>query len=57
MHQSRMFSIHSRYTFVQRSGTKRIRPSFTASIAGRASGFIFTNHCGESRGSTIVWQR
>ena len=57
MHQSRMFSIHSRYTLFQRSGTNRTRPSLSASMAGRASGFIFTNHCGDRRGSTTVWQR
>ena len=34
-----------------------MRPSRTASIAGSASGFIFTNHCGLVIGSTVVPQR
>ena len=34
MHQSRIFSIQSRYTLFHRSGIKRIRPSFTAAAAG-----------------------
>ncbi|OQA84560.1 MAG: hypothetical protein BWY28_02882 [bacterium ADurb.Bin236] len=54
MHQSRMFSSQSRYTLVQRSGTKRVLPSFTASIAGPASSFILTNHCRLKYGSTAL---
>ena len=34
-----------------------ILPSFTTSIAFFASGSIFTNHCGESIGSTALPQR
>ena len=34
-----------------------MRPSSTALIAGSASGFIFTHHCIETSGSTMVRQR
>jgi hypothetical protein len=34
-----------------------MRPSSTASMAGSASGFILTNHCVETSGSTMVLQR
>ena len=34
-----------------------MRPSRTALIAGSASGFICTNHCLETSGSTTVLQR
>ncbi len=57
MHQSRMFSIQCSYTFFHRSGVKVIVPSRDAASAGSASGFIFTNHCSDRRGSTTVWQR
>jgi ABC-type phosphate transport system ATPase subunit len=39
------------------SGTIRVRLSRTAASAGSASGFTLTNHCGESAGSTTLWQR
>jgi hypothetical protein len=35
----------------------RVSPLRTASMAGPASGFVFTNHCMLSAGSTTVWQR
>ena len=57
MHQSCMFSIQLKYIFDQRSGTNLTSPDFTASMAGSASGFIFTNHCFERRLSTTSWQR
>jgi len=34
-----------------------VSPFFTAFIAGSARGFIFTNHCVETFGSTVVPQR
>ena len=34
-----------------------MRPSSTAAMAGSASGFILTNHCVETSGSTAVLQR
>ena len=36
---------------------KRVCPCSTASMAGRARGSIFTNHCLESSGSSTVSQR
>ena len=60
MHQSRMFSIQLKYTFSKCSGTMRMRPERTASIAGSASGLIFTNHWVETIGSMISpprWER
>src|SRR5580658_4510210 len=53
MHQSRMFSIQLKNVFSQLSGTKRIRPSRTAAMAFAAIGFVLTNHCVETSGSTI----
>jgi hypothetical protein len=44
MFQSRIPSIQSMYTFVQRSGWNCTRPSRTAWIAGAASGFMRQNH-------------
>ena len=44
MHQSWMLCIHWKYVFDQFSGTKRMRPSSTALIAGSASGAIRTYH-------------
>ena len=44
MHQSWMLCIHSKYVFVQFSGTNLTRPSSTAAIAGSASGFVRTYH-------------
>ena len=41
----------------QLSGTNSMRPLSTASIAFSASGFIFTNHCVETSGSTTSSQR
>jgi hypothetical protein len=52
-----MFFIHDMYVLVHVSGTNRVRPSWTAAIASFASGSTFTNHCGDSRGSTTVAQR
>ena len=57
MFQSRMFSSQWMYTPSHRSGAMRMRPSRTAASAGSASGFIFTNHWSDSRGSTTVSQR
>src|SRR6202158_1005368 len=57
MHQSRMLRIHSKYSVRRFSGTISTSPRSTAAIAGSASGFIFTNHCVEARGSIIVPQR
>ncbi len=57
MFQSRMPSSQFTYTACQRSGAMRIVPSRTASSAGSASGFIFTNHWSDRRGSTTVSQR
>src|SRR4030042_3114109 len=54
IHQSRIFSIHSKYVFSQRAGTIFVRLSFTASMAGSARGFVFTNHCRERLGSTMA---
>ncbi len=41
----------------KRCGTNLMRPSRTASMAGRASGSARTNHCSESSGSTMVPER
>ena len=49
-----MLRIQWKYVFVQDSGTNLVRPCSTASMAGFASGSIFTNHCGDRRGSTTV---
>ncbi len=57
MHQSRIFSIQLKYVFLKRSGTKFVRLSWTASIAGFAKGSMRTNHCSEIFGSTTEWQR
>src|SRR5579871_4666981 len=57
MHQSRMLYIHSKYVLAQFAGTKVMRPSSTALIAGSARGFIFAHHCVETSGSTMVLQR
>jgi len=48
-----MFSIQLRYVFSNRSGTKISSFVRATSIAGSASGFIFTNHCVETSGSTF----
>ena len=45
------------YVFAHSSGMIRVRPSRTASSAGSASGFIFTNHCVEIIGSTMAPER
>ena len=55
--QSRMFSIQWKYVRSKRLGTNSMRPSRTASMAGRASGSARTNHCSEMIGSTIVPER
>ena len=34
-----------------------MRPSFTAAMAGSASGCMLTNHCWLTMGSTMVSQR
>ena len=53
MHQGRMFSSQFRYTPVQGfSGWNLIVPSFTTSIAGRASLSMSQNHWSEISGST-----
>src|ERR1700722_17479871 len=57
MHQSRILRIHSKYSVRRLSGPISMSPRSTAAIAGSASGFIFTNHCVEARGSIIVPQR
>lgn len=57
MHQSFTFSIQLKYIFANLSGIKVVFLSITAFMAGRASGFIFTNHCFETIGSIAVWQR
>ncbi len=57
MHQSWMLRIHAMYVLVQPSGMKRVRPSSTAAMAGRASGSIFTYHWSERSGSSTVSQR
>jgi hypothetical protein len=57
MHQSWMFSIHSKYVFSHCAGTIRVSPSRTARMAAAASGFVFTNHCVLSAGSTTVRHR
>ncbi len=51
MHQSLMLRIHSKYVRSQFSGTKRMRPSSTARIAGAASGAMRTYHWSVSQGS------
>src|SRR5579883_2975854 len=56
MHQSRMLRIHSKYSVRRFSGTISMSFRSTAAIAGSASGFIFTNHCVEARGSMMVPQ-
>ena len=57
MHQSRMLCIQWKKVFDQLSGTNLVLPCSTASMAGLASGSIFTNHCVDSIGSTTVSQR
>ena len=57
MHQSRMFSSQSRYTLAKRSGTMRIAPLVTASLARCASGPARTNHCVLTSGSTTTPER
>ena len=57
MHQSRMLCIQWKNVFDQLSGTNLVLPCSTASMAGLASGSIFTNHCVDSMGSTTVSQR
>ena len=54
MHQSWMLRIHWKYVFDQLSGTKRMRPSSTARIAGSASGAIRTYHWSVSQGSSTA---
>jgi len=57
MHQSRMLFIQWKKVLLQVSGTKRVLPCSTASMAGLARGSILTNHWVESIGSTMVLQR
>ena len=57
MHQSRMLFIQLKNVVFQFSGTKRMRPLFTAASTFSASGFVRTNHCVETSGSTMVLQR
>src|ERR1700686_5002447 len=55
--QSLIFLIQLKYSCRRFSGTIKISPRSTASIAGSASGFILQNHCVEALGSTIVLLR
>ena len=57
MHQSRMLFIQWKKVFDQLSGTNLVFPCSTASMAGLASGSIFTNHCVDNIGSTTASQR
>src|SRR5438552_18964465 len=57
MHQSRIFSIQLKNVLFQLSGTKTMRPEFTASRTLAASGLVLTNHCVDTSGSTTVPQR
>ena len=52
--QSWMFSIQLKYVASQLCGRIWIVPLRTASMAGFASGSIFTNHCREIIGSMTV---
>ena len=56
-HQSWMLRIQLKKVDVHVSGTNRVRPCSTAPTAFLASGSTFTNHWGDSRGSTTVAQR
>ena len=49
-----MFSIQLKYVDSHDCGMIRIVPLRTASMAGFASGAIFTNHCREIIGSMTV---
>src|SRR5207237_9704262 len=44
-HQSWMLRIQRKNSAFHCSGTNRIRPAYTASITGAASGPVFTHHC------------
>src|SRR5262249_58031777 len=57
MHQSCMLSTQPKYRLVSSGGSTRTRPSRTASPAAFASGSVRTNHCSDSRGSTVVLHR
>ncbi len=57
MHQSWMLFIHWKYVLLQLSGTKRMRPSSTARIAGSASGAMRTYHWSVSQGSSTSPER
>src|SRR6202012_2738165 len=57
MHQSCMSSTQPKYLAFISGGEICTRPSRTASPAAFASGATFTNHCSDSRGSTVVEQR
>jgi hypothetical protein len=52
-----MLSTHEKYRFASSGGSIRTRPSRTASPAAFASDSVRTNHCSDSRGSTVVLQR
>ena len=57
MHHGLMFSIHCRYTEVERSGTIRTSPSRTTRAASAASSVVSTNHWFETSGSTTTPER
>jgi hypothetical protein len=57
MHQSCMSSTQPKNLAFISGGCSTVRPSRTASPAAFASGATFTNHCKDSRGSTVVPQR
>ncbi len=57
MHQSCMSSTQPKYLGFISGGEILTRPSRTASPAAFASGATLTNHCKDSRGSTVVAQR
>jgi hypothetical protein len=52
--QSWMFSIQLKYVASHVCGVMVIEPLRTASMAGFASGSIFTNHCSDTIGSMSV---
>ncbi|MCY1442496.1 hypothetical protein D3C76_1002720 [compost metagenome] len=57
MHQSWMSRIQEKYMFSYCLGTKAMRPSSTAAMAGSASGLVETYHWSVSHGSMMVPER
>ena len=57
MHQGWMLRIHSKNVFSHCRGTKRVRPSSTAAIAGSASTRASQNHWSVSHGSMTTPER